>query len=201
MHVLKPVIRDYAWGSPTLLADLQGREPTGRPEAELWLGDHPGAPCVAVVADGAHVGLDEVVAADPERCLGPVAPEGRLPFLMKLLAAGAPLSIQAHPTLEQARAGYAAEEAAGVPADAPERNYKDANHKPEMLLALTPFSAMCGFRSPEVSSDSFEALARALTERADGDTSAVAIAAARISQALAAGDLEDAFTSILDPDS
>ena len=162
MHVLKPVIRDYAWGSPTLLADLQGREPTGRPEAELWLGDHPGAPCVAVVADGAHIGLDEVVAADPERCLGPVAPEGRLPFLMKLLAAGAPLSIQAHPTLEQARAGHAAEEAAGVPADAPERNYKDANHKPEMLLALTPFAAMCGFRSPEVSSDSFEALARAL---------------------------------------
>ncbi|CAM3844486.1 mannose-6-phosphate isomerase, class I [Micrococcus luteus] len=201
MHVLKPVIRDYAWGSPTLLADLQGREPTGRPEAELWLGDHPGAPCVAVVADGAHIGLDEVVAADPERCLGPAAPEGRLPFLMKLLAAGAPLSIQAHPTLEQARAGFAAEEAAGVPVDAPERNYKDANHKPEMLLALTPFSAMCGFRSPEVSSDSFEALARALTERADGDTSAVAIAAARISQALAAGDLEDAFTSILDPDS
>ena len=63
MHVLKPVIRDYAWGSPTLLADLQGREPTGRPEAELWLGDHPGAPCVAVVRDGAHVGLDEVVVA------------------------------------------------------------------------------------------------------------------------------------------
>ncbi|MBD4652723.1 mannose-6-phosphate isomerase, class I, partial [Xanthomonas citri pv. citri] len=92
------------------------------------------------VRDGAHVGLDEVVAADPEHCLGPAAPEGRLPFLMKLLAASAPLSIQAHPTLEQARAGHAAEEAAGVPVDAPERNYKDANHKPEMLLALTPFA-------------------------------------------------------------
>ncbi|MCJ2194138.1 mannose-6-phosphate isomerase, class I [Micrococcus endophyticus] len=201
MHVLKPVIRDYAWGSPTLLARLQGREPTGRPEAEMWLGDHPGAPCGVVVGDGSVTGLDELTAADRERCLGPNVDTDRLPYLAKLLAAGAPLSIQAHPTLEQARAGFAAEEAAGVPVDAPHRNYKDANHKPEMLVALTHFSAMCGFRSPEVSSDSFEALAHALTEHADGDTSAVAVAAARISQTLAAGDLEDAFTAILDPES
>lgn len=201
MHVLKPAIRDYAWGSPTLLAHLQGREPSGRPEAEMWLGDHPGAPCAVVLEDGSLAGLDAVTAADPARCLGPAAAVGRLPYLMKLLAAGAPLSIQAHPTLEQARAGFAAEEAAGVPVEALHRNYRDANHKPEMLVALTPFAAMCGFRSPEVSSDSFEALAHALTERADGDVSDVAVAAARISQMLAVGSLEDAFTAILDPES
>lgn len=201
MHVLEPIIRDYAWGSTTLLAGLQGREPTGEPEAELWLGAHPGAPCGVPMGDGRRVGLDELVAADPEAMLGAAAPGGRLPYLVKLLAAGQPLSIQAHPTLEQARAGFAAEEAADVPRDAPHRNYKDDNHKPEMLVALTEFSALCGFRPTEESSLSFERLAQTLTEYADGQTSVAAVAAARMSQALATGDLEGTFCALLDGES
>lgn len=200
MHVLEPIVRDYAWGSTTLLAALQGREPTGRPEAELWLGMHPGAPSAAVLPDGSAVSLDDLVAAQPEAMLGAAAAEGRLPYLVKLLAAGQPLSIQAHPTLEQARAGFAAEEAAGVPRDAPHRNYRDDNHKPEMILALTDFSALCGFRAAEDSSLSFERLAQTLTEYADGDTSTAAVAAARISQTLATGDIEGAFCALLAED-
>lgn len=96
--------------------------------------------------------LVEVIEADPERELGAraVARFGpRLPFLLKILAAGAPLSLQVHPDLEQARAGYAEEERRGVPIDAPHRNYKDANHKPELICALTEFDGLCGFRDPD----------------------------------------------------
>lgn len=123
------VPRDYAWGSRTAIAELTGREPSGAPEAELWLGTHPGSP--AVLADGRP--LRDVV--------------GELPYLLKLLAADAPLSLQAHPTTAQAQAGFARENAAGIPIDAPERNYKDDRHKPEMLYALSDeFRAITGFR-------------------------------------------------------
>jgi mannose-6-phosphate isomerase len=126
--------RDYAWGSTTAIADLLGRAPSGRPEAELWLGAHPGSPSRLVGRDGT---LLDVV-------------HGRLPFLLKVLAAAQPLSLQAHPTPAQAEAGFAREEAAGVPIDAPERNYKDAFHKPELIYALSdPFRALCGFRPVE----------------------------------------------------
>ncbi|MDY6055348.1 mannose-6-phosphate isomerase, class I [Micrococcus sp.] len=199
MFVLSPIVRDYAWGSPILLAELEGREPTGAPEAEMWLGAHPGAPCAVVAEDGTRRGLDELIAENPERMLGPAAGAGRLPYLMKLLAAARPLSIQAHPTLEQARAGFAAEEAAGVPADAPHRNYKDDNHKPEMIVALTPFSALCGFRRPEEARATFERLAQALTEYSDGDATAVAVAARRLAVLLQDEDVEGAFTAVLDP--
>uniref|UniRef100_UPI0028BE40B7 mannose-6-phosphate isomerase, class I n=1 Tax=Citricoccus sp. TaxID=1978372 RepID=UPI0028BE40B7 len=167
MFLLRTSIRDYAWGSATLLAELQGRTPTGRPEAEMWMGAHPGAPAGAVPAsdpDSAPVPLDELLAADPEVLLGEAARYGRLPFLVKLLAAGRPLSIQAHPTRDQARAGFAAEEATNVPASAPHRNYRDDNHKPEMLVALTPFSALCGFRSAQDAGTSFSRLAQVLAE-------------------------------------
>jgi mannose-6-phosphate isomerase len=90
-----------------------------------------------------------LIAADPEAVLGAAVARsfgGRLPFLIKLLGAATPLSMQVHPTREQARAGFAAEQARGVPRDAPDRNYRDANHKPELLYALTPFEALCGFR-------------------------------------------------------
>ena len=93
--------------------------------------------------------MAELVAADPEHTVGPAVLERfgpHLPFLVKILAAESPLSIQVHPTLEQAQAGFAAEEAAGVPRDAAERTYKDPNHKPELLCALEPFEALCGFR-------------------------------------------------------
>ncbi|MDQ1073983.1 type I phosphomannose isomerase catalytic subunit [Microbacterium sp. SORGH_AS_0969] len=130
--------RDYAWGSPTLLAELEGRVPTGAPEAEVWFGDHPGSP--AQVLDGSGRTLDEWLPTTPG------APE-RLPYLLKLLAAGSPLSIQVHPSKDQAVEGFAREEAAGVARDAGSRNYKDDNHKPEVIVALSDtFTALAGLR-------------------------------------------------------
>lgn len=134
-------IQDYAWGDTSSIADLQDRTPSGQLEAEAWFGAHPSAP--SATDEGP---LDEVIAADPQ---GTVGEAGRLPFLVKLLAAARPLSIQAHPSIEQAREGFAREDAAGIPRDAAHRNYKDANHKPEILIALTPFRAMAGFQPLE----------------------------------------------------
>ena len=146
MDRLDNTIRPYAWGSTTAIPRLLGTEPTGEPQAEMWMGAHPGAPSRTDRGT-----LVEVIDADPERELGPdsVAKFGpRLPFLLKLLAAGAPLSLQVHPDLDQAKEGYADEERRGVPVTAPHRNYKDANHKPELICALTEFDGLCGFRDP-----------------------------------------------------
>ncbi|GGX17003.1 mannose-6-phosphate isomerase, class I [Streptomyces malachitofuscus] len=146
MDRLDNTIRPYAWGSTTAIPHLLGTEPTGEPQAEMWMGAHPGAPSRTDRGT-----LVEVIDADPQRELGPdtVAKFGpRLPFLLKLLAAGAPLSLQVHPDLTQAKEGYADEERRGVPVTAPHRNYKDANHKPELVCALTEFDGLCGFRDP-----------------------------------------------------
>ena len=130
--------RDYAWGSASAISNLLGSTPSGAPEAELWLGDHPA--CPARVKESGQ-SLIEWGESHPER-FGTEP----LPFLLKVLAAELPLSIQAHPTRAQAQRGFAAENAAGLDPDAPNRNYRDANHKPEVLVALTDFSALCGFR-------------------------------------------------------
>lgn len=120
--------RDYAWGSESLLAELEGRAPSGAPEAEVWFGDHPGDP--ADVDGGGS--LDAVTG-------------GSLPYLLKLLAAAQPLSIQVHPTIAQAQEGWEREIA--LPSDHPERNYRDANHKPELLVALSDrFESLSGLR-------------------------------------------------------
>ncbi|MEU3750470.1 MULTISPECIES: mannose-6-phosphate isomerase, class I [Streptomyces] len=151
MDRLVNTVRPYAWGSPTAIPELLGVAPTGEPQAEMWMGAHPGAPSRTERGP-----LNEVVAADPVRELGKPAVEkfgARLPFLLKVLAAGAPLSLQVHPDLDRARAGFAAEEAAGIPIDAPHRTYKDANHKPELICALTPFEGLCGFRAPAAAAD------------------------------------------------
>ncbi|MFB7592872.1 mannose-6-phosphate isomerase, class I [Streptomyces sp. NPDC056169] len=156
MDRLVNTVRPYAWGSPTAIPELLGVAPTGEPQAEMWMGAHPGAPSRTERGP-----LDVLVAADPVRELGEpaVAKFGpRLPFLLKVLAAGAPLSLQVHPDLAQARAGFAAEEAAGIPVDAPHRTYKDANHKPELICALTPFEGLCGFRAPAEAADLIAAL-------------------------------------------
>ncbi|CAM5415071.1 mannose-6-phosphate isomerase, class I [Streptomyces tanashiensis] len=156
MDRLVNTVRPYAWGSTTAIPELLGVAPTGEPQAEMWMGAHPGAP--SRTERGA---LNELIAADPVRELGERAVEKfgpRLPFLLKLLAAGAPLSLQVHPDLEQAKAGYAAEEAAGIPVDAPHRTYRDANHKPELICALTPFDGLCGFRAPVEAADLIAAL-------------------------------------------
>lgn len=134
--------RDYAWGSTTLLAELEGRAPSGQPEAEVWFGDHPDDP--AVTADGRP--LDQWLADE-----GPAAhAPARLPYLLKLLAAGSNLSIQVHPSKSQAEVGYASEEHAGVARDAAERTYRDDNHKPELIVALGDgFRALAGLRPLE----------------------------------------------------
>ena len=148
---LKNPIQTYAWGSRTAIAELLGRPgPSPEPQAEMWMGAHPQAPS-KIFIDGAWRPLDRLIAAFPEEILGPgVAARfgARLPYLFKVLAAAEPLSIQAHPDLEQAREGFARENRAGVPIDAPARNYRDDNHKPELICALSPFWAMNGFRPP-----------------------------------------------------
>ncbi|CAM5253960.1 hypothetical protein SCALM49S_08564 [Streptomyces californicus] len=145
MDRLSNTVRPYAWGSTTAIPALLGIAPTGEPQAEMWMGAHPGAPSrltrTTATTGETEIPLTEAIETDPEGELGAdtVARFGpRLPFLLKLLAAGAPLSVQVHPNLEQAREGYADEEARGVPIDAPHRTYKDANHKPELICALTP---------------------------------------------------------------
>jgi mannose-6-phosphate isomerase len=143
---LDGVIRRYAWGSTRAIQELLGQPVDGQPAAELWLGAHPDDPALV---PGQATTLDALIATDPVGLLGGavVAHFGpRLPFLLKVLAAARPLSIQVHPTIEQAHDGFARENADGVAADAPERNYRDANHKPELLCALTAFEALCGFR-------------------------------------------------------
>ena len=142
--------RDYAWGSRRLLADYLGREPSGGPEAELWLGAHPGSP--STVTAGEHEGLELGAAIDAE--------DGRQPaMLLKVLAAAEPLSLQAHPDAVRARAGFEREEAAGIARDAPHRSYRDPFAKPEMIVAVTPFEALSGFRPAADARRVFDALA------------------------------------------
>ncbi|RVW05251.1 mannose-6-phosphate isomerase, class I [Rhodococcus xishaensis] len=151
MRQLEGALRSYAWGSRTALAELSGRpSPSAHPEAELWLGAHPADPA-HVIEDGATRSLRDVIDDAPTRELGDrcVATFGaRLPFLLKVLASEEPLSLQAHPSADQAREGFAREEAAGIPVDSAERNYPDASHKPELVVALTRFEALAGFRDP-----------------------------------------------------
>ncbi len=158
MFELNNTIRDYHWGSQSQISDLLGLQTTANPQAELWLGAHPG--CPSRLADDGR-GLDSVISNDPTGTLGADIAEryGKLPFLFKVLSAAQPLSIQVHPTLEQARARFAKENAAGKALDAADRNYRDDNHKPEMLYALTDFVALSGFRHPQDIVDDLELLA------------------------------------------
>ncbi|MBB1245143.1 mannose-6-phosphate isomerase, class I [Streptomyces durbertensis] len=160
MDRLVNTVRPYSWGSVTAIPELLGQAPTGEPQAEMWMGAHPGAPSRIDRGQG-PTPLNEVIAADPEGELGAecVAAFGReLPFLFKVLAAGTPLSLQVHPDLRQAREGYADEERRGIPRNAPDRNYKDDNHKPELICALGPFEGLCGFRPADESAELIAAL-------------------------------------------
>lgn len=143
-------IQDYAWGSRTAIPELLGESsPADKPQAELWMGAHPKAPSTVLLEEGGQLPLPELVAQDPAGTLGATVAQkfsSRLPFLFKVLAAALPLSIQAHPNLEQAREGFRRENELSIPLDAFQRNYRDANHKPEVISALTPFWALNGFR-------------------------------------------------------
>lgn len=148
MHLLDNPIRDYAWGSRTALAALLDREPAGHPEAELWVGAHAGDP--SRLPDGRR--LDDEIRDRPLAVLGPqvtAAFGGRLPYLMKVIAVDQVLSLQVHPSAERAAAGFAREEEAGLAVDASHRSYGDPWHKPELVLALTPFETLAGFREVE----------------------------------------------------
>ena len=148
-------IRDYAWGSITAIPELLGSSPTGDPQAEYWLGAHPLAPATV---DG--VGLD-VLLPEHREWVGQATEEvfgDRFPVLMKILAADHPLSLQAHPNREQAEQGFAQENRAKIPIDAPERIYRDDWPKPEIIVALTDFDALCGFRDPAETVDLFRRL-------------------------------------------
>lgn len=151
IYALDNTIQKYAWGSKIDLPGFLGRDnEAGEPWAELWMGAHPKAPSIAIdTLTGAKKPLDSLIAENPEMMLGHHTAErfgNRLPFLLKVLTAARPLSIQAHPSKRRAEHGFAREEVAGIPLGAPERNYKDANHKPETIVALTPFRGLCGFR-------------------------------------------------------
>jgi len=149
--LLRNPVQSYAWGSKSALAELQGRVPTGEPEAELWVGAHPLAPSELQI--GARwQQLDALIAENPAAWLGSavLARFGpRLPFLLKILAVAEPLSIQAHPDLEQARSGFARESRQGIALGDPRRSYRDDNHKPELVCALSEFRALKGFREPQ----------------------------------------------------
>ncbi|WP_019855370.1 mannose-6-phosphate isomerase, class I [Actinopolyspora mortivallis] len=150
MELLRNAVRPYAWGSRTAIAELLGRPvPAPHPEAELWMGAHPGDSSRLLRHDGSEVPLVRLLDSEPTYQLGRGCTGrwgNRLPFLMKVLAADEPLSLQAHPSSEQAAEGFAREEEAGIPRNAPDRNYPDPTAKPELICALTEFHALAGFR-------------------------------------------------------
>ncbi|GAA2112254.1 mannose-6-phosphate isomerase, class I [Microlunatus panaciterrae] len=146
MQRLVGKVQPYAWGSTTAIPELLGVDPTGEPQAELWLGAHPSAP-----SRWGDQSLQDAVAADPEAVVGAASVQEfgpRLPYLLKVLAAAQPLSLQAHPSRAEAEAGFAREQQAGIALDAPERTYRDDWPKPEALCALGEMEALCGFREP-----------------------------------------------------
>jgi len=160
-------VRTYAWGSRTAIATFTGRPtPTPHPEAELWFGAHPGDPAWLQVEDAEHgpteLSLIDAIAADPDGQLGRAVIDRfgpNLPFLVKVLAADEPLSLQAHPSAEQAVEGFEREERLGIPVNSPTRNYRDRSHKPEILIAIEPFEALAGFRDVARTVDLMTALA------------------------------------------
>jgi mannose-6-phosphate isomerase len=162
VELLRGALRTYAWGSRTAIAEFTGRPvPAAHPEAELWFGAHPGDPAWLKTAQG-ETSLLEVLVADPEGQLGS-ASRARfgdvLPFLVKVLAADEPLSLQAHPSADQAVEGYLREERMGIPVSSPVRNYRDTSHKPELLVALQSFEALAGFRQASRTTELLRALA------------------------------------------
>ncbi|MDR2895755.1 MAG: mannose-6-phosphate isomerase, class I [Propionibacteriaceae bacterium] len=188
MQRLSGLIRDYAWGSLTAIPELLGRDPSGEPQAEYWLGAHPSAPSQI---DG--VGLDELLVEHPEwvgdrthRAFG-----DHYPALLKILAADRPLSLQAHPDREQAELGFKRENKARIPLNDPKRVYRDDWPKPEMIVALTPIDGLCGFRNPAETVDLFDQL---------GATAEISTVIGPLSQRKGSAALAEVFLDILSLD-
>lgn len=150
LYMLKNRIQDYKWGSVDLMTGFFGiANDSKKPQAEMWMGAHPGASSMIDIS-GKTANLDIIIKKNPEHFLGRETSEkfsSRLPFLFKILAAGNPLSIQAHPDRQQAVLGFKRENSLGIPVDDPKRNYKDDNHKPEIICAVSEFHALRGFRN------------------------------------------------------
>ncbi len=149
-------VQKYSWGSVDYIPNMLGLKQSEEHWAELWMGDHPGAPS-SVILDSREITLSQLLMKYPDEILGEDIDRfgNHLPFLFKVLSAESPLSIQAHPDKVQAEAGFLDENSRSVPLDAFNRNYKDNNHKPEIICALTPFTAMCGFRDPDTIESNF----------------------------------------------
>ncbi|EYT48750.1 mannose-6-phosphate isomerase, class I [Brachybacterium muris] len=165
MWQLEGSVQHYGWGSAEALPRFLGEAADGRPWAEVWYGAHPVGPA-RLAGDGRT--LDEAVSAESRRLLGDAVArtfDNALPYLLKLIAPASPLSLQVHPTREHARESFAAENASGLPLDSELRNYRDDNHKPEMLVALERFEALCGFRTPRRAATILEGLDTTLTRR------------------------------------
>lgn len=193
MFAISTALHGYAWGSTTAIHEILGTEADGQPVAEAWYGAHPAGPSLVATQEG-HTALGELLLNEPKRMLGDdvVARFGRgLPYLLKLIAADSPLSLQVHPHVEAARAGFALEEEAGVPVDAPHRNYRDRNHKPELVYALTRFEALCGFRAPRRAAELLAGLDAPLAKTLHD---------VLVAQPTASG-IEAAFTTLLRPES
>lgn len=146
--LLKNTVQEYEWGSHTAIPELLGQPASGRPQAELWMGTHPCAPSM-VSYQGGWILLSRLIEKYPQEMLGQSVKQkyqNKLPYLFKVLAAAKPLSLQAHPSIKRAKEGFEKENRLGTSIDAPNRNYKDDNHKPECICALTPFWVLSGFR-------------------------------------------------------
>ncbi|MDD7805602.1 MAG: mannose-6-phosphate isomerase, class I [Endozoicomonas sp. (ex Botrylloides leachii)] len=150
---LKSSIQNYSWGSRDALSKLFGiPNPANEPQAEIWMGAHPKSPSLVEIEQGQYMPLDQLIQQHGRKILGDDIAcqfDGKLPFLFKVLSAAEPLSIQAHPNKAQAEQGFKKENDTGISLNAPFRNYRDDNHKPELIYALTPFKAMCAFRPLE----------------------------------------------------
>ncbi len=163
---LEPTFQTYAWGSSTAIPEVLGRRGDGRPVAEAWFGGHPSAPSLLGGPDGEPV--DAAIAHDPAGLLGGDVTSrfgAQLPFLLKLIAAERPLSLQVHPSIELARDGYEREDALGVPLDDARRSYRDRNHKPELVYALSTFEALVGFRAPRRTAEILRGLEHPVARR------------------------------------
>lgn len=191
---MEGAVQPYVWGSTTFIPELLGRKPTGEPQAELWLGAHPSAPSTL---EGRRIG--DLIAEDPEGVLGAASVKEfgpRLSFLLKVLAAAGPLSLQAHPSRQQAEAGYAREEKAGIAADAKNRLYHDDWPKPELFCALIESETLCGFRDPSRT--------YALVEQLGAPKTLALLAPLNDASVAAPERLETVFTTIMrldDPES
>lgn len=190
MRRIEGVVKDYPWGARRAIPQLLGFPETGGPVAEVWYGSHSAgaARLLDAATDGPRT-LDELVSADARGVLGQDVVDHfgpRLPYLLKVIAAERPLSLQVHPSLERARERFSAEEAAGLPPE--RRSYSDANHKPELVHALTPFEALCGFRAR-----------RRVLEILDGlDAELAHDLRARLQGAGPGGAMRSAFTHLFD---